>query len=318
MSASRVGALVGILCALGVLLSLYSLPVMRRPTLEQRVALGAGSARVGGPRWDRTSESFTALLKPLLTDIGARLRRGAGLFSIITGSDQGLASRLRAAGIPANESSIARHRMQQMGFAAAGLACAVAVAAASVMRGASLSVVPVLILSAAFVFSAVLAHDYRLTRVVRVRRERMTAELPATAELLALAIAAGEAPAAALARVGRASSGLLAREFEAAAEAARSGKSVVAVLKDVATAVQLAPLTRMVESVSISLDRGTPLGDVLRAQAADLRSEMSRTVMESAGRKEIAMLLPVVFLVMPTVVVVALFPGWQTLSLITR
>ena len=39
--------------------------------------------------------------------------------------------------------------------------------------------------------------------------------------------------------------------------------------------------------------------------------------MESAGRKEIAMLVPVVFLVLPMVVLVALFPGFYGLVLTT-
>ena len=37
--------------------------------------------------------------------------------------------------------------------------------------------------------------------------------------------------------------------------------------------------------------------------------------MESAGRREIAMLVPVVFLVLPVTVVFALFPGFYGLSL---
>jgi tight adherence protein C len=47
----------------------------------------------------------------------------------------------------------------------------------------------------------VLSRDTYLTTQVR-RRERRLAELPTVAELLALAVAAGEGPAAALDRVG--------------------------------------------------------------------------------------------------------------------
>ncbi len=59
-----------------------------------------------------------------------------------------------------------------------------------------------------------------------------------------------------------------------------------------------------------------PLAAVVRAQAEDARTEERRRLMELAGRKDVAMLIPVVFLVLPTVVLVALFPGVQSLRLV--
>ena len=38
--------------------------------------------------------------------------------------------------------------------------------------------------------------------------------------------------------------------------------------------------------------------------------------MEAAGRKDIAMLVPIVFLVLPSVVLIALYPGLQSLRLV--
>ena len=40
-----------------------------------------------------------------------------------------------------------------------------------------------------------------------------------------------------------------------------------------------------------------------------------RALMEAGGRKEIAMMIPVVFLVLPVTIVFALFPGLANLSL---
>jgi tight adherence protein C len=48
----------------------------------------------------------------------------------------------------------------------------------------------------------------------------------------------------------------------------------------------------------------------LRAQAKDVRAALARDLMESAGKREIAMLAPVVFLILPCVVLVALYPGF--------
>jgi tight adherence protein C len=43
-----------------------------------------------------------------------------------------------------------------------------------------------------------------------------------------------------------------------------------------------------------SVERGTPLADVLRAQAVDVREAGTRALLEADGRKEIAMMLPAI------------------------
>jgi tight adherence protein C len=63
------------------------------------------------------------------------------------------------------------------------------------------------------------------------------------------------------------------------------------------------------------LDRGTPLVDVLRAQAQDSRDDAKRSILEAAGKKEIAMLVPLVFLILPVTVAFAIFPGIMVLQL---
>jgi tight adherence protein C len=65
------------------------------------------------------------------------------------------------------------------------------------------------------------------------------------------------------------------------------------------------------------VERGTPLAEVLRSQAVDVREAAKRALLDTAGRKEIAMMVPVVFLVLPVTVLFALFPGFYTLSLVT-
>jgi tight adherence protein C len=77
----------------------------------------------------------------------------------------------------------------------------------------------------------------------------------------------------------------------------------------------LPALVRFVDGMAIAVERGTPLADVLRAQAGDAREEARRALLESGGRKEIAMLVPVVFFVLPVTVVFALFPGFYGLRL---
>jgi tight adherence protein C len=78
--------------------------------------------------------------------------------------------------------------------------------------------------------------------------------------------------------------------------------------------VDVPAVRRFVDGVAIAVQRGTPLADVLRAQAGDARADLHRGLLETAGRKEVLMLVPVVFLVLPTVVLVALYPAISSLS----
>ncbi len=114
----------------------------------------------------------------------------------------------------------------------------------------------------------------------------------------------------ALERVTRLSRGELARELGRALADARAGASLVQALQGIADRTSLPPLARFVDGVAIAVERGTPLAEVLRAQAVDVREAGKRALLEAGGRKEIAMMVPVVFLVLPVTVLFALFPGF--------
>ncbi|HLS15529.1 MAG TPA: type II secretion system F family protein, partial [Beutenbergiaceae bacterium] len=176
---------------------------------------------------------------------------------------------------------------------------------------------PVLALVALVVFAAVagaLARDQVLTRRLKEREEQMVAEFPTVAELLALAVGAGEAPLAALDRVARSMTGELAGEIELTLADIRSGVSMADALERMAARTDLASVARFTEGVSTAVERGTPLGEVLRAQAQDAREVGQRALMEAGGRKEIYMMMPVVFLLLPVTVLFAVFPGLSVLQ----
>ena len=56
---------------------------------------------------------------------------------------------------------------------------------------------------------------------------------------------------------------------------------------------------------------------MLHAQAADVREAGRRELIETAARKEVFMMVPVVFLVLPVTVLFAFFPGVVGLRLTT-
>lgn len=164
--------------------------------------------------------------------------------------------------------------------------------------------------------SVLVERQVRARNLARVRTN-VAQQLPNAAELLAFSVAAGESIVPALARVGAATGGELGVAIRECVGDIRSGETLDGALRGAATTTRSPEVERFVDRITISLERGTPLADVLRAQAADARAHQRNSLIEVAGRKDVAMLIPVVFLILPTVVLIALFPGLRAMSLIT-
>ncbi len=210
--------------------------------------------------------------------------------------------------------TIEQFRAEQLLWGGIGLAAGLGAAVLLEARGDAHPVALSLVVLACGVLG-VLARDRRLTRDVQEREQRILLEFPTIAELLALSVAAGEGASGALERVTARSTGALSDELGRALADARAGAPLLVALERLAERTSLVDLRRFVDGIVIAVERGTPLADVLRAQAVDVREAGRRRLIESGGRREIAMMVPVVFLLLPLTVVFALFPGFYGLSL---
>lgn len=166
-----------------------------------------------------------------------------------------------------------------------------------------------------FAVVGVVARDYLLQRAARARLARLGGELPVILEFLTLSLSAGEGILDAIRRVARTSAGELATELGGVIAAVSTGLPFAETLTRVAYDLELPPFTRCVEQIVGALDRGTPLAEVLRAQAQDARDDSKRELLEVAGKKEVAMLFPLVFLILPVTIAFAIFPGIFVLQL---
>jgi tight adherence protein C len=298
------GALVGLLAGLGLALAVSRVPALRRPSLDDRLApYLRDSARPSRLLFrERALTPFPTLERivgPFLGDASKVIER-------VLGGAASARHRLEQAG---RGMTLEEFRAEQVLWGGAGLLAGLA-ASAFFTANSGFRPVPLLILCLVATVTGVLARDRWLSREVATREERMMAEFPTIAELLALAVAAGEGAVGALERVTRISKGELARELARALADARAGASLVQALQGIAGRTGLPPLARFVDGVAIAVERGTPLAEVLRAQAVDVREAGKRALLEAGGRKEIAMMVPVVFLVLPVTVLFALFPGF--------
>jgi tight adherence protein C len=283
---------------------------MRRPRLDDRLApylrdTAQPSRLLADGRGLTPFPAIERLIGPVLRQLADRVDR-------IVGGAASVRRRLDQAG---RDRTVEQFRVEQVLWGAGGLLAGLVVAVVAELRGSRANPLGFLVLAAVLVLAGVLLRDRALTGEVGRREVRMITEFPTIAEMLALAVTAGEGPVGALDRVTRLSNGELSRELERALSEARAGASLVAALEAMAARTSLPALARFVDGMAIAVERGTPLADVLRAQATDVREEGRRALLEAGGRKEIAMLFPVVFLVLPVTIVFALFPGFYSLRL---
>jgi tight adherence protein C len=148
------------------------------------------------------------------------------------------------------------------------------------------------------------------------RRLCIEKQLPAVLDLLAFAVSAGEPVLLALRRISQSCTGPLITELGKVVNSVNSGDGLIRALNQMSDQIESQPLTRATHSLELALERGTPLVQVLRAQAADARAHQVRILMVLAGRKETSMMLPVVFLILPMIVAVALYPGMIALQVL--
>ena len=87
------------------------------------------------------------------------------------------------------------------------------------------------------------------------------------------------------------------------------GRPSTEALEARARIVGLASFARFVSVVVAAQERGIPLADALHSLAFDLREQEKRDLIEAAGRKQIAMLVPVIALILPVAIVFAFYPG---------
>jgi tight adherence protein C len=308
------GAVLGLAAAAGLILAVRSAPPVRPVRLAERVAPYVGDTPPPSrllARPSATAAPFTVIRRifgPALAEAVRTLDRVVGGTASVRRRLTGLGSGL----------SVEEFRIEQVVWGVLGmLGGAGIVGLAGLARG---HVDAVLVGAAAIggLAAGVLGRDWWLTHELQRREAAMLAEFPVVADLLALSVVAGEAPADALRRVCRLTGGELAGDLSRALSRARAGEPLTGALTDLAEQTTLEPFARFLQGLVVALERGTPLADVLRAQAVDVREAGKRALLEAGGRKEISMMVPVVFLILPVTVLFALYPGLVTLTSIAH
>jgi tight adherence protein C len=308
MTPAAWGVVLGAFTGLGIWLVFDRILAGRHTSIAVRVApyvrdlSTSASAR---PPSVEPSSAFVAVFGPVL-------RRAAELVERVLGGSSSVARRLERARL---RMTVHDFRMSQAVWGLVGFLIAAVPSALLALRSPDRAM-PLLVMCGCAFALGVLLRENRLTAQVARRERRILEEFPTVAELLALAVAAGESPVAALDRVVRRSHGELSADLRDVLSEVRTGAPIVRAFDDLASRSGLPAVSRFAEGVAIAIERGTPLADVLHAQAGDVREAGRRALIESGARREVLMMVPVVFLVLPTVVVFAFWPGLVGLRLV--
>jgi tight adherence protein C len=157
--------------------------------------------------------------------------------------------------------------------------------------------------------------DRALTKKILKNRTQLESEFPAIIEMLTLCMAAGETPLGAMSRVSQRSTGLLSAEFAMVIQSVTSGIPFQFALDEMGRRIKSTHIRRFVDALITAMLRGAPLVDVLQSHARNAREAERNRVLSAAGKSEVSMMIPVVFLILPISILFALWPSLSNLNL---
>ncbi|HEX2245942.1 MAG TPA: type II secretion system F family protein, partial [Arthrobacter sp.] len=242
------GVLAGTVLGAGLWLVLARLPFMRRTRFVDRIAPQLKSVDVqsrllaAGPVNVTPFGPLERIIRPVLLDAVSWL----GRFNLGTTV---LSKRLAQAG---RRQTAIDFRAEQLLWAVLGLAVGILLALVSA-AGGGLDPVTGIILTIGLAAGGFLMRDYMLTVQIQRRETKMLAEFPSLAELMALAVSAGESTTGALERICRSAQGELADEFSTVLADTRSGTPLLAALQDFSRRSRLQALVRFVDGITVAV-----------------------------------------------------------------
>lgn len=142
------------------------------------------------------------------------------------------------------------------------------------------------------------------SRSARIRRS-----LPNALDLLVVTVEAGLSFEAAMARVAEKYRNPLSEEFARVLQETRLGRSRWEAMEDMAERCEVDELSSFVQAVLQSEQLGTPIAQILRVQAEEMRRRRLQRAQIKGARASLKMLLPMVLFIFPTIWVILLGPA---------
>lgn len=154
--------------------------------------------------------------------------------------------------------------------------------------------------------------EFALQIHTRRRQAQIASALPDALDLLVICTHAGHSLAVSIVRIADEMRGIapaLSRELEIAAQELRMDSDSTAVLRNLAERVDVASLRALVTTLSQSQRYGTPITQALQVLARSERTQHMRRLEERAAKLSIKITLPMMFFILPTVILIAAGPA---------
>ncbi|MGH2693846.1 MAG: type II secretion system F family protein [Actinomycetota bacterium] len=151
--------------------------------------------------------------------------------------------------------------------------------------------------------------DGLLSHMVDERQTKIRKSLPDTIDLLTISVEAGLAFDAAITQVMRTVPGPLSQELGRMLQEMRLGVSRADSLRHLGDRTNVEELRSFILAMIQADVFGISVGNVLRAQAKELRTKRRQQAEERAMKIPVKILFPLIFCVMPSLFVVVLGPG---------
>jgi len=142
-----------------------------------------------------------------------------------------------------------------------------------------------------------------------VKESEINEELVNILQMLSIMISAGESPMMALRYISQRSVGYIPKLIDQSFSKYESGRNLAQTLEQIAIATGSSQVRRLTNSIQIAIQRGTPILDVLNNQVQALNKQINLALLKKSGKSEIALLIPVVFLILPVSISFAIWPS---------
>ena len=153
-----------------------------------------------------------------------------------------------------------------------------------------------------------------LRRIKNREREMVESEFPLIVELFAILISGGMSPSTALAQISERGDGQFISLLRPLVDEMRNGLNLAQALDILNRQVDSAIIRRFCDSLAISIERGSSLIDVVGRHVEEVRQAQRILISDRASKAEIALMVPIVFLILPISILFALWPSYYSLG----
>lgn len=156
--------------------------------------------------------------------------------------------------------------------------------------------------------------DMRLQAKSEAKISNALFELPEVLDLLIVSLRSGEGIYQSLQAVVPRARGELAQELSKCLLAVHYGAALTDEIRKLPNSLAHPQFAEFANKIVMSLVRGTPLAKMLEDQARSARAEIRNQLLRQAGKNETRMLLPLVFLILPVIVLFSIYPSLKLLN----